>query len=151
MDLSSRQINAYGKELVQSKFLALGIELSPTTDKEASFAAFSRVRQASITIKVKATTGPKPAGGKVNGRQHLTWAPKDPSSADIFAFVDLQSSRVWIIPSARLPFIAQQRIPGSFNFFMATDEASKPRRDGKPIRCSEFSEYLFENSASTIF
>ena len=150
MRLSTAQIGKCGELLVQFRLLTHGIESSPlTTDAGIDLVAFSRVRQAAITLQVKTTNGAKPAGG--TGTPHLTWPAQDPSSADVFAFVDLVSLRVWLIPTLRLPFVAQQRRPGSFNFFMATDPKSKPRRDGKPIYDHQFDEYLFENSVSNIF
>ena len=127
-----------------------GIESSPlTTDAGIDLVAFSPVRRIAVTLQVKTTHGAKPAGG--TGTPHLTWPAPDPSSADVFAFVDLVSLRVWLVETPKLPSVAQQRRPGSFNFFMATDPSSKPRRDGKRIHDHQFDEFLFENSVSKIF
>ncbi len=150
MKLSQAQIGKCGELLVQFKLLMHGIESSPlTTDAGIDLVAFSPQRQRAITIQVKTNVAPKPGGG--TGKPHLDWWMEDQSKADLFAFVDLELLRVWLIETSALGTVAQQHPAGRFHFFMAVDPSTRARRDGKKIYDSDFSEYLFQNRVPEIF
>ena len=150
MKLSNAQIGKCGELLVQLKLLSYGIESAIlSTDYGIDLVAFSKRLQCAKTIQVKANLKAKPAGGK--GKLYLGWWANDNSAADVFAFVDLDFLRVWLIETRKLASIAQQHSNGRFQFFMSIDPKTKPRRDGKPIHDYQFSEHLFENSAHRIF
>jgi hypothetical protein len=150
MHLSNAQIGRCGELLVQLKLLMHGIESSPlTTDAGIDLVAFSPRRQQAITIQVKTNLVAKPGGGK--GKPALDWWADDQPKAEIFAFVDLQSLRVWLVESSALATVAQQHPPGRFHFFMAVDPTTTARRDGKRVYDYEFGEYLFENRVVKIF
>ena len=149
MTLSTHQINKHGRELVQSAFVLSGIEFAGSTELCSDFVAFSKRHQRPLAIKVTANEKPKPAGGV--GRPHLDWKVPDNSAVDVFAFVDLQSRRVWLVEASVIATIAQQHPKGHFHFCMATDPQVSPRRDGKRIYDHEFADYLFEHSAPKLF
>ena len=150
MRLSTAQIGKCGELLVQLKLLTLGIESSPlTTDAGIDLVAFSNRRKRAVTLQVKTNQKAKPSGG--TGRPHLDWWADDNAAADVFAFVDLESHRVWLVETPSLATVSQQHPEGRFHFCMSIDSERRPRRDGKRIYDHEFSEYLFENSASKIF
>jgi hypothetical protein len=144
MKLSKAQIGKAGELLVQQKLLLHGIESAPlTTDSGIDLVAFSCKQSAAITIQVKANLTAKPGGGK--GKLHLGWWAPDDSPARLFAFVDLESSRVWLIKKTELEDVAQQHPDGRHHFFMATDPTVSKRRDGKAVHDYEFQKYLLEN------
>ena len=149
MTLSTRQINEHGRELVQSAFILSGIEFTVSTEPGTDFVAYSRRHQRPLTLKVTANEKPKPAGGV--GRPHLDWWVPDDSAVDVFALVDLQSRRVWLVEASVIASIAQQHPEGRFHVCMATDPQVQPRRDGKRIYDHEFADYLFEHSAPKLF
>lgn len=139
------QIGRAGELLVQQKLLLYGIESAPlTTDSGIDLVAFSRRRSDAVTIQVKSNLAAKPGGGG-KGKLHLDWWAPDNSPADIFAFVDLENSRVWLIRRTELEKIAQQHPEGRYHFFMATDPTVSPRRDGKAVHDYDFQKYLLEN------
>lgn len=144
MKLSTAQIGKAGELLVQQKLLLNGIESAPlTTDTGIDLVAFSRKQSDAITIQVKSNLEPKPGGGK--GKLHLDWWVPDDSPADLFAFVDLESSRIWLIKRTELELIAQQHPEGRYHFFMATDPTKSKRQDGKAVHDYEFQGHLREN------
>jgi hypothetical protein len=150
MSLSKAQIGRCGELLVQFKLLKHGIESSPlTTDVGVDLVAYSPRRQQAITVQVKTNLAPKPGGGK--GKPALDWWADDKPKADIFAFVDLQWPRVWLVESSKLSTLAQQNPAGRFHLFMAVDPTQSPRKDGKKNFDYDFGEYLFENQVAKIF
>lgn len=148
--LSNIQGGRCGELLVQLKLLMCGIESAQmTTDNGIDLVAFSQRLGRPKTIQIKANIKGKPAGGK--GKLHLQWNAKQDSKADIFAFVDLDGQRVWLIETNRLVSVAQQNKNGKLNFFMALDPTTRLRRDGKPVHLENFNEFLFENRVSELF
>jgi hypothetical protein len=150
MSLSKAQIGRCGELLVQFKLLKYGIESSPlTTDAGIDLVAFSPHHERAITVQVKTNLAPKPGGGK--GKPALDWWAEDKPKAEVFAFVDLHSLRVWLVEASHLGSVAQQHPTGRFHLFMAVDPAQSPRRDGKRNFDYEFAQYLFENTVNRIF
>lgn len=144
MKLTTAQIGRAGELLVQQQLLLHGIESAPlTTDTGVDLVAFSPRKRDAVTIQVKANLKPKPSGG--TGKPALDWWVPDDSPADLLAFVDLQSSRVWLVENESLKEIAQQHPEGRYHFFMATDPTATSRGDGKLFHDYEFQRYLLEN------
>ena len=144
------QIGRAGELLVQQKLLLKGIESAPlTTDSGIDLVAFSPKRRDAVTIQVKANLEPKPSGGR--GKLHLDWWVRDDSPADLLAFVDLESGRVWLVKNSELQALAQQHPEGRYHFFMATDPTVSRRKDGKPVHDYEFQKYLLENRVHELF
>jgi len=149
MKLSKAQIGKAGELLVQQKLLLYGIEsASLTTDSGIDLVVFSRKINDAITIQVKSNLKAKPGGGK--GKLALDWWVPDDSPADLFAFVDLENSRVWLIKNTELEKIAQQHPEGRYHFFMTVEPTASKRRDGKALHDYEFQKYLVENSVHEI-
>lgn len=150
MKITKAQIGKAGELLVQQKLLLYGVEsASLTTDSGIDLVAYSAKRQNAITIQVKTNLKAKPGGGK--GRLAIDWwAPQD-SPADLFAFVDLERSRVWLIKKTELDTLAQQKPEGRYHFFMTVDPTAKARRDGKPFHDYEFEKFLIENRIHKLF
>jgi len=96
-----------------------------------------------LRFKLKANLKSKPGGGK--GKLSLDWWVPEDSPADLFAFVDLERNRVWIIKKTEIEAIAQQHPEGRYHFFMVTDPTAPKRRDGKDVHDYEFQKYLLEN------
>ena len=144
MSPTKAQIGRAGELLVQQQLLLHGIESAAmTTDSGIDLVAFSPAKKDAVTIQVKANLVAKPGGGK--GKPHLDWWAPDDSPADLFAFVDLESSRVWLVLNEELEQVAQQHPQGRFHFFMATDPTTSARGDGKPVHDYEFERYLLKN------
>jgi hypothetical protein len=147
---SKAQIGKCGELLVQFALLSHGIESAPlTTDNGIDLVAFSPQQRRATNVQVKTNNKAKPAGGK--GRLHLEWWADDNSAADVFAFVDLDSRRIWVVDKSELESVAQQHPKGRFHFFMTIDPTTPKRRDGKPVHDTEFEKYLFEHSISRVF
>jgi hypothetical protein len=150
MKITKAQIGKAGELLVQQKFLLYGIESAPlTTDSGIDLVAYSPRKQEAITIQVKTNLKAKPGGGK--GRLSIDWWAPQNSPADLFAFVDLERNRVWLIKTIELASLAQQKPEGRYHFFMAVDPMAKTRRDGKLFHDYEFENYLLENRIHKLF
>ena len=144
MKLSTAQIGRAGELLVQQQLLLHGIESAPlTTDTGIDLVAYSARRSDAITIQVKSNHKAKPGGGK--GKPFLDWWITDTSPAEMLAFVDLSTSRIWLMTSEELPEVAQQHANGKYHFFMAVDPEATQRQDGKLLHDYEFQGYLLEN------
>jgi hypothetical protein len=150
MKLSNQQIGKCGELIVQYRLLLQGIESAPlTTDAGVDLVAFSNKRKAALTIQVKTNQKPKPGGGK--GKLSIDWWVPENSPADLFAFVELERQKVWLIETKFLPKIAQQHPRGRYHFFISTDPTSKSRKDGKKTHEYEFERYLLENRVHELF
>jgi len=147
--ITKAQIGKAGELLVQQKFLLYGIESAPlNTDSGIDLVAYSP-RKGAKTIQVKTNLKAKPGGGK--GRLSIDWWEPQNSPADLFAFVDLERNRVWLIKTIELASLAQQKPEGRYHFFMAVDPMAKTRRDGKLFHDYEFDKYRLENRIHKIF
>ena len=150
MKLTTQQIGKCGELIVQFRLLRHGIEsASLTTDSGIDLVAFSNKKKDAMTIQVKTNEKPKPGGGK--GKYAVDWWARDDSPADLFAFVELEKQRVWLIETKALPEVAQQHPKGRFHFFMSTDPTSKQRKDGMKLHVYEFEGYLLENVVHKYF
>jgi hypothetical protein len=150
LKLNKQQIGKCGELLVQYKLLLHGIESAPlTTDSGIDLVAYSGKNKDAVTIQVKTNLKPKPGGGKA--KLALDWWIHDDSPADLFAFVDLETSRVWLIKSSELPDLAQQKPKGRFHFFMKTDPTAKTKEKSKKAYVYEFERYLLENRIHELF
>lgn len=144
MKLTTAQIGRAGELLVQQQLLLYGIESAPlTTDTGVDLVAFSSERRDAVTIQVKANLKPKPGGGK--GKPAIDWWLPDDSPADIFAFVDLSTNRVWLVTKEEVEQLSQQHSNGRYHLYMVTDPTASPRTDGKPAHDYEFQKYLLQN------
>lgn len=143
-NLTAAQIGRAGELLVQQQLLLHGIDSAQlTTDSGVDLVAFSAEQRDAMTLQVKANLRPKPAGG--TGKLLLDWWLPDESPADLFAFVDLASSRVWLAANKEMGEIAQQHPESRYHFFMFTDPTATTRADGKPVHDYDFQKHLLEN------
>jgi hypothetical protein len=151
LKLNKQQIGKCGELLVQYKLLLNGIESAPlTTDSGIDLVAYSGKNRDAITLQVKTNLKPKPGGGK--GKLALDWWMPDESPADLFAFVDVEKNRVWLVKKSEFPKLAQQNPEGRFHFFMYTDPTAKTnRKDGKMSHDYEFERFLLENRVHELF
>jgi len=148
--LTTQQIGKCGELLVQYHLLQNAIESAPmTTDTGIDLVACSAKGNKAITIQVKTNLKPKPGGGK--GRLAVDWWVPQKSDAQLFAFVELESEKIWIIKSKEIEFLAQQQSNGRYHFFMALDPDAKDRKDKKKFRMYEFEKYKLENKIKSIF
>lgn len=128
MKLTNQQIGRCGEILVQQKLLLHGIESAPlTTDSGVDLVAYSPKREDALAILVKTNLKAKPGGGK--GKPHLDWWVPEVSPANLFAFVDLERNRVWVVKTSEIPRLAQQHPPGWYHFFMSVDPTSRKREE----------------------
>lgn len=145
MKLAPAQIGKCGELLVQYQLLLSGIESAHlTTDTGIDLIAYSKQKNEPITIQVKANFAPKPGGGK--GKLALDWWVPETSPADLQAFVDLSTNRVWLFETQQLATLAQQNSNGKLHLYMYIDPAVKARDTGKSKFVFEFEKYLLENS-----
>ena len=149
LHLSTQQIGKLGELLVQYRLLLLGIESAHlTTDAGIDLVAYSSPASGAKTIQVKANLKPKPGGGK--GRAALDWWVPVSSPAELFAFADVSTNRVWLLTKGELASHAQQESNGRFHLYMYTDEDVKPRKNQVSF-VSEFSPFLLEHRVSQLF
>jgi hypothetical protein len=109
--------------------------------------AYSGSRARSVTIQVKTNLAPKPGGGK--GAPGIDWWVGEDCPAELYAFVDLSTRRIWLFTKNELAMMAQQRSNGRLHFYMYTSSALGSlayRRHGE----ERFVDYLFENRVSTL-
>lgn len=146
MKLSTAQIGKAGELLVQQQLLLHGIESAPlTTDKGIDLVAFSPKREDAVTIQVKSNLKAKGGGGQRKGKLIVDWWASQDSPAELFAFVDLERNRAWLIKKSELAALAQQHPKGRHHLFMCVDPAASPRKDGKLFFDYEFEKYLLTN------
>lgn len=147
--LTTQQIGRLGELLVQYELLRYGIESAPmTTDTGVDLVAYSETRGRPFTIQVKTNFAPKPGGGK--GAPALDWWVSEDCPAEIYAFADVSSRRVWLLTQQELVSKAQQRSNGRLHFYMSTNPGKESlgyARHGD----KHFSEFLFENRVSSLF
>lgn len=146
--LTTQQIGRLGELLVQYELLRNGIESAPmTTDAGVDLVAYSEIQGRSFTIQVKANLAPKPGVGK--GAPAIDWWVSEDCPAELYAFVDVSTRRVWLFTKDELAKTAQQRSTGRFHLYMYTnpkEAASAYERHGD----QRFSEFLFDNRISTV-
>jgi hypothetical protein len=134
---------------VQYELLRYGIDSAPmTTDAGIDLVAYSGVKSRSITLQVKTNLTPKPGGGK--GAPAVDWWVGEDCPAELYAFTDLSTRRVWILTKHELVSAAQQRSNGRLHLYMYTNPA--PGSTGYARHGDErFSEFLLENRVSSLF
>lgn len=148
--MTKAQIGKAGELLVQLEFLRRGIESAPmTTDAGIDLVAFSARRKKAVTIQVKTNERPKPGGGGT-GKPALDWWVPEGSPADLIAFVDLSTTRIWLMTMKELAKQAQQHPAGRFHFFMYVHPDAVGRKD-RPVRDTEFERFLFERRVDQVF
>ena len=148
--LTTQQIGKCGELLVQYQLLQNGIESAPmTTDSGIDLVAYASKGKKALTIQVKTTHKPKPAGGK--GPLSIGWWIPQESVAQLFAFVELEKQRVWIFKNSEMESLAQQKPAGKYHFIMRVNPNLKDRKDQKKFRLFEFEKYKLENRVHSIF
>ena len=147
--LTTQQIGRLGELLVQYELLRCGIDSAPmTTDAGVDLVAYSGVKGRSITLQVKTNMAPKPGGGR--GALAVDWWVSEDCPAELYAFADLSSRRIWILTKQELASAAQQRSSGRLHLYMYTDPESGSiaySRHGD----DRFCEFLFENRVFSLF
>jgi hypothetical protein len=147
--LTTQQIGRLGELLVQYELLRHGIESAPmTTDAGVDLVAYSEIRARSFTIQVKTNLTPKPGGGK--GALAVDWWVDADCPAEIYAFADVSTRRIWLFTKNELVSKAQQQSSGRLHLYMYTDPGgptSAYSRHGD----ERFSEFLFENRIAILF
>ena len=147
--LTTQHIGRLGELLVQFELLRFGIDSAPlTTDAGIDLVAYSPNKARSFTIQVKANLSPKRGGGK--GAQAIDWWVSEDCSAELFAFADISTRRVWILTKQELTSAAQQRSSGRLHFYMYTDSNSGSRAYASNGD-AKFSDFLFENRVVDLF
>jgi hypothetical protein len=150
MSLSTAQIGRAGEYLVSYRLLLLGVDSSPmSTDAGIDIVAYSPKTKAAKTIQVKTNLKAKPGGG--TGKESLDWWIPDDTPAELLAFVDLSTERVWIFTLAELAAAAQQHPAGRYHFFMYIDPTYAPRKVGRVAHVFDFEKYLLQNRARELF
>ena len=150
MKLSTLQIGRCGELLVQLKLLLFGIESAPmTTDSGIDLVAYSPRTGRASTIQVKTNLKPKPSGGK--GKLSIDWWIPENSPAEMFALLELEKNRIWILTKDELALLSQQKSGGRYHFFIMLQQISTKRRDRKAIYEADFNTHLLENKISRLF
>lgn len=146
---TAAQIGKCGELLVSLELLKRGIESAPmTTDSGVDLVAFSPRRKKPVTIQVKTNEKPKPGGGA--GSPALDWWVPDDSPADLVAFVDLSTSRVWLMAMKEVPKHAQQHPARRYHFFMYVHPDFVGRKE-RPARDVDFERLLLERRVDQLF
>lgn len=145
--LTTQQIGRLGELLVQYELLRHGIDSAPmTTDSGIDLVAYSPDKKRSFTIQVKTNLAPKPGGGK--GSAAIDWWVSEDCPAELIAFADISTRRVWMLTWEELISSAQQRSSGRFHLYMYTDSGARAFERNGYVR---FTKFLFENRARFIF
>ena len=119
-----------------------------TVDAGVDLVAYSGMGGRSVTIQVKTNLKPKPGGGK--GGPGIDWWVSDDCPAELYAFADLSTRRVWLFTKEELKAAALQHSGGRMHIYMYTDSDSKSvaySRHGD----ARFTEFLFENRVPALF
>jgi hypothetical protein len=149
LPLTTQKIGRLGELLVQFKLLRYGIDSSPmTTDSGVDLVAYSSAKGRSFTIQVKTNLRPKQAGGK--GSPGIDWWVSEDCPAELYAFADISTRRIWLLTKEELESVVRQRSSGRLHFGMYTKRGSSPRAyesNGDEL----YSEFLFENKVGSLF
>ena len=150
VNLKKSQIGKCGELLVQYRLLMSGIESAHlTTDSGIDLVAYSPRNKEPLTIQVKSNKKPKPGGGGT-GKDALDWWIPDDNPADLAAFTDLSTSRVWLMRPKEVAALAQQHSSGRYHLYMYVDPTAKPRTKNL-AHVYEFEKYLLENRVHEFF
>lgn len=150
MSLTTAQIGRCGELLVQYELLMRGVESAPmSTDAGIDLVAYAPTLGVPKTIQVKTNLKAKPGGGK--GRAALDWWLPHDSPAELIAFVDLSTQRIWLLKASEVSEIAQQSSNGRFHLYMYTDPARRPSKTGRRTEAADFDGFLFEQRVTEIF
>ncbi len=148
--LKKQQIGKCGELLVQLQLLLKGVESARlTTDSGIDLVAYCAKKRDPLTIQVKSNLKPKPSGG--SGKEALDWWIPDDNPSDFVAFVDLSSSRVWLMSLKEVAELAQQHSSGRYHLYMYVDPKHKPKKKGRLAHVYEFEAYLLDNRAHEFF
>jgi len=144
------QIGRCGELLVQYQLLRRGVESAPmTTDNGIDLVAYSPEMQRPFSIQVKTNLKAKPSGGR--GKAALDWWVDDETPAQLVAFTDLSTQKIWLVLREELATLAQQRSNGRYHLYMYADPTLKPRKPGRLCHVYEFERYLLDNRAHDFF
>lgn len=147
--LTTQQIGRLGELLVQYELLRHGIDSAPmTTDAGIDLVAYSGMKGRSVTIQVKTNLTPKPGGGK--GAPAIDWWVSEDCPAELYAFADISTRRIWLFTKEELVLSAQQRSGGRLHLYMYTNsesESASYARHGD----TQFSQFLFESRIPSLF
>lgn len=134
---------------MQLRLLQRGIESAPTcTDTGIDLVAYASYRKAAKTIQVKANLQPKPGGGR--GKAALGWWVPDDNPAELVAFVDLSTERIWLLTAEDVARLAQQHSGGRHHLYMYTEPATRPGDPERPSHVHDFECHLLENRAQEL-
>ena len=96
-----------------------------TTDAGIDLVAYSAGKKRSFTIQVKTNLAPKPTGGK--GSPAIDWWGDENCPAELIAFADISTRRVWLFTSQELASKAQQHSSGRLGITGATEQKTRLR------------------------
>lgn len=145
--MNTRQIADAGVALVKSKLLRLGIHASVATDHWTELWVDEQRLGGRSVVRVTTNERPKPGGGK--GALAVDWWVKDDIAANAVAFVDLSTESVWLMTTAEVAALAQQRSRGRLHFNMYIDR-NVESRTGLANRVEDFRSYLIEARATDV-
>ena len=100
-----------------------------------------------IGVLVRTNRRPKPAGG--TGPPRLAWDVPNDATADVIAFADLSTSRVWLMRREELATIAHQHSRSAHKFVLVTQPGWRSAPHER-IRDDQHEELPFERRASTL-
>ncbi|WP_144076777.1 hypothetical protein [Salinicola socius] len=120
-----------------------------TTDTGVDLVAYSPKDGEARTIQVKTNHKAKPGGG--SGKSALDWWLRKDSPAELVAFVDLSSEKVWLMTHSEVEQFAQQRSGSRLHLYMYTDPTARPRKKDRLSHQWEFNRFLLENYVHITF
>jgi hypothetical protein len=130
--------------------MRLGLDVSAAPERNLGYHLVAKCgsSQRALTILVKTNWKPKPAGG--SGPPALAWRVSRDFNADLVAFADLESGRIWLISRKELPEAAQQHSKSAHQLVMVTQTGwtSAPH---ERIRDDQFTNFLAERRIAELF
>jgi len=118
-----------------------------TTDTGNYLDTYSDKAGKSLTVKVKSTLKPVPAGG--NGQLQVHWWVPEDCPADLVAFVDLSTDRIWVMTMPEVAEVRQQLSARGYHVTMYVKYIPKKTAKKRPV--SEYERFLLENRFDEIF
>lgn len=148
MTISPAQIGRCGELLVQRQLLMSGVDSAElTTDTGIDLVAYSNRTRKSLTIQVKSNLKPVPAGGK--GRLQVHWWVPEDCPADLVAFVDLSTDRIWVMTMPEVAEVRQQLSARGYHVTMYVKYV--PKKTAKKRPAAEYERFLLENRFDECF
>jgi hypothetical protein len=147
--MRTQHIGAAGELLVQYQLLKIGIDSARmTTDSGVDLVVYAPGDRSASTVQVKTNMSARPSGG--SGPLARGWYFPDQCSAQLLAFVALDTDTVWLLTLKEARELAQQHSERGIRQLYWRLEAAPAGRTS-PRHEAQMAGYLLASRAAQLF